>query len=159
MTKSCKNCTKDFESRFVNSVYCSRSCSASRNNKIHPKRKPEGTCISCNKPTSTSRQHCYECWDYKLNKPRIRIDRPKDVVKYRQRAKLKAIEYKGGKCQKCDYSKSVRALHFHHTDPKSKDFTISGKSLSWENTKKELDKCILLCANCHAEEHDLLTTQ
>jgi hypothetical protein len=71
----------------------------------------------------------------------------------RRNIKAKAVEYKGGKCQKCGYKKCVGALDFHHIDPNQKDFTISNNSGKWENLKKELDKCELLCKNCHAELH------
>lgn len=68
--------------------------------------------------------------------------------------KKKAIEYKGEKCQICGYDKCENSLTFHHLDPSEKEFTISERyNLSWEKLKKELDKCILLCANCHGEEH------
>lgn len=74
--------------------------------------------------------------------------------------KLKAIKYGGGECQKCGYDKCWRALHFHHVDPSQKEFAIfesrAGypKCRSWEKMKKEIDKCILLCANCHTEIHE-----
>lgn len=71
-----------------------------------------------------------------------------------QRTKLKAIQYKGGKCLVCGYNKSMRALTFHHLDPSKKDFGISGGTKSFEAMKDELDKCVLLCANHHAEVHD-----
>ena len=63
----------------------------------------------------------------------------------------------GGKCQKCGYAKSMRALEFHHLDPNSKDFGIS-KHINRDiiSLRKEVSKCILLCSNCHAEEHDRL---
>ncbi len=79
------------------------------------------------------------------------------VTKHRQKLKLKAIEYKGGKCESCEYKKSVWALQFHHTDPGKKDFTV-GQSFTtkWERIQPELDKCILLCSNCHAELHERL---
>ena len=68
--------------------------------------------------------------------------------------KQRAVKYKGGKCQICGYDKCENALVFHHLDPKQKDFAIGQKyNLGWPQLKKELDKCILLCANCHAEEH------
>lgn len=68
--------------------------------------------------------------------------------------KVRAIEYKGGSCQKCGYNKCKAALVFHHLSQKEKDFTISSNHcLSWERIAKELDKCILLCLNCHAETH------
>ena len=52
-----------------------------------------------------------------------------------------------------DYDKCMSALEFHHLDPKEKDFSISTNIKSLDLIKKELDKCILLCANCHREEH------
>jgi hypothetical protein len=77
------------------------------------------------------------------------------VTLYRQRRKQKCLEYKGSKCQKCGYSKCVAALQFHHRDPSKKNFGLSHKGIpqSWEKTKKELDKCDVLCANCHFEIH------
>lgn len=76
------------------------------------------------------------------------------VSKIRRRElKLKAVEYKGGKCFVCGYNRCVGALDFHHLDPKEKDFTISGNSGKWENLQRELDKCVLLCKNCHSEHH------
>ena len=68
-------------------------------------------------------------------------------------AKRKAVEYLGGKCIKCGYDKYLGALHFHHRDPSEKDITLFSASLSFAKFKKELDKCDLLCANCHAEIH------
>lgn len=70
----------------------------------------------------------------------------------RQDLKLRAIEYKGGHCALCDYDKCPSAMVFHHRNPREKDFCISAKS-SWSEIVIELDKCDLLCANCHAEVH------
>ena len=68
-----------------------------------------------------------------------------------------SIEYLGGKCAICGYDKCLRALSFHHIDPSTKSFGISGNHcLSWEKIKNELDKCILLCSNCHMELEDNL---
>lgn len=74
----------------------------------------------------------------------------------RQRAfKQNCVTYKGGSCQICGYNKTNNALEFHHLDPLEKDYTVSKKKLYSfdENIKKELDKCILVCANCHREIH------
>lgn len=72
--------------------------------------------------------------------------------------KKKCVEYKGGECENCGYSKYIGALHFHHKDPNEKDFSLSRvKSHSFDDkVKKELDKCLLVCANCHSEIHGLL---
>ena len=79
----------------------------------------------------------------------------------RRRKKLRemARDYKGGKCTTCGYNKSQRALSFHHVNPKEKDFDLSSRGLtrSWERIKKEIDKCVLLCANCHMVLHDGVT--
>lgn len=52
----------------------------------------------------------------------------------------------------CDYSRCLSALEFHHLDPTKKDFIIS-RCFSLKKAKLELDKCILLCSNCHREVH------
>ena len=81
----------------------------------------------------------------------------KDDVERRKKRKNRAIEYKGGKCNICEYNKSPSALEFHHIDPSLKDNKFSILiSMSWDKQKEELDKCILLCANCHREVHDRL---
>lgn len=55
----------------------------------------------------------------------------------------------------CGYNRYPGALEFHHRDPKEKDFTISSRAhLTFdERVKQELDKCDLLCSNCHRERH------
>lgn len=79
--------------------------------------------------------------------------------KYLQNLKLKAIKSGGGECSNCGYDKCWRALHFHHIDPSQKDYNIFEnrpgykKVRNWDELKKEISKCILLCANCHTEIH------
>ena len=67
-------------------------------------------------------------------------------------AKLKAIKYKGGKCEKCGISGHYSIFDFHHKH--NKDMGIAKLKLKkWDTIKEELDKCSLLCANCHRLEH------
>lgn len=67
--------------------------------------------------------------------------------------------YKGDSCKLCGYNKCRHSLHFHHLDPATKDFQISGNwGLSWKRVKEELDKCVLVCSNCHGEIHAGLVT-
>lgn len=75
--------------------------------------------------------------------------------KRRDKIKILALEYKGGKCSICGYNKYAGALEFHHLDSSTKDFGISekGYTRSWGIVKEELDKCVLVCANCHRELH------
>ena len=79
----------------------------------------------------------------------------------RKRFKKELIEYKGGKCEICGYDKCQSALEFHHLDEKQKKFSISETafSKSMEELKKEADKCILVCANCHREIHAKLNEE
>lgn len=94
-------------------------------------KKPQSFCKQCNHENTVSRQRQF---------------------------KLQCLKYRGNSCSKCGYSKCVAALEFHHTDPAQKDFIPSKfRHTSWEKNKevitKELDKCVVLCANCHREEH------
>jgi len=83
-----------------------------------------------------------------------KVTNSESVILWRKRTKKKLIEYKGGKCESCGYNKCDSALQFHHKDPTEKDFSISGKSLSFDRLKEEVDKCMLVCSNCHAEIHE-----
>lgn len=68
------------------------------------------------------------------------------------------VEMKGGGCQQCGYNKSLRALTFHHRDPSLKRFQLDIRKLSnitYEKCLEEVQKCDLLCFNCHMELHDL----
>ena len=77
------------------------------------------------------------------------------VDKRRKELKRKAVAHLGGQCSRCGYSKCTEALQFHHRDSKEKEFTISdaGLTRSWAKLLAEIEKCDLLCANCHAEAH------
>jgi len=77
----------------------------------------------------------------------------KAVAKRRKKIKVMAIEYKGNKCQICGYCKYPGALELHHVNKSDKSFGIGDKGYtrSWEKVRQELDKCVLLCANCHRE--------
>lgn len=71
--------------------------------------------------------------------------------------KYEAVLQRGRKCERCGYDKNLSALEFHHRNPEEKEFTLDSRHFS--NTKievlqSELDKCELLCANCHRELHN-----
>ncbi len=70
--------------------------------------------------------------------------------------KQRAVDYKGGECVVCGYSRCLRAIGFHHVDPEEKKFSMSSSThmASWGTLRMELDKCVLVCANCHAEIED-----
>lgn len=74
----------------------------------------------------------------------------------RVKQRIDAIEYKGGKCEHCGYNKYRGALEFHHIDPTQKDVKNFKPGSSKKKFLAEVDKCILLCSNCHREEHGRL---
>lgn len=78
----------------------------------------------------------------------------KSTHKRRLKVRIMAIEHLGGKCIKCGHKGYAASFEFHHRDPSKKEFQISsGNTNSWETVKKEVEKCDLLCSNCHRETH------
>jgi hypothetical protein len=68
--------------------------------------------------------------------------------------KKRCVDYLGGRCVRCGYDRCIKAMTFHHRDPAAKGFAISQMlDRAWAVLKPELDKCDLLCFNCHMEEH------
>ena len=75
-------------------------------------------------------------------------------VKTRKRRKQLFVDRFGGKCQICGYNKCINSLIFHHVDKNTKEFSpCDAMNISIERGEKELEKCILICANCHGEIH------
>ncbi len=71
--------------------------------------------------------------------------------------KLDLVRAAGGRCSICGYNRNLAALAFHHSDSAEKDFKLDMRSLSnrtLQSVMVELDKCILVCQNCHAELHN-----
>lgn len=163
-TKICKKCNQEFnQSQIINGKkhnlqnrdFC-LICSPFKQHNTKDISKKERVeklsnhCALCKKEKSNDEfysrssknrhTYCKDCHN-KYTRERLRF--------YKTQCK----EYKGGKCQKCGYDKCLDALDFHHLGIEKKDFNISHSCKNFESKKKELDKCILLCANCHREYH------
>jgi hypothetical protein len=77
-----------------------------------------------------------------------------EATRRRYAMKSKAVDYKGGQCFDCLGVFSLCVYDFHHLDPTEKEVSpgnLLGRK--WENIVPELDKCVLLCANCHRIRH------
>jgi len=99
-------------------------------------------CKNCGKTTNTRGFECNNCVS---NRRRLEN-------------KKRAVQYLGGKCIKCGFNSHLAALEFHHLNPNEKDFTLGNRlNRKWDKVQKELDKCILLCSNCHRIEHSKYT--
>jgi len=100
--------------------------------------------------------HCKLCDN--ARRVKFEASRPGRKAKYirerNKKFKLSAIEYKGGCCAICGLTDDPCVFDFHHIDPDQKLFNIGDPSYSvFDNVKDELDKCILICSNCHRKLH------
>lgn len=94
---------------------------------------------------------CRDCMN-KTSRERYLIS--KDEVRRRTEKKQKAVDYLGGHCWDCGESYPLCVYDFHHIDPKTKDISpAKALSQTWDRLILELDKCALLCANCHRQRH------
>lgn len=114
------------------------------------------TCLSCGKRLSgRQRKYCSRlCKNSFTNQAHQSYQAQQR--RGRQR-KLELIELKGGKCEWCGYGRNYAALELHHVRPEEKEFSLDLRALSnrkWESVLREMEKCILLCSNCHAELHN-----
>ena len=162
--KTCAICNKEFPNRILidgkyrnvqRRRYCLECSPFGNHNTIKLEENKNGfrNCPKCKENKSISEFYsrrgkagssCY-C---KICSNKQALDRQREF-------KMNCIKYKGGCCSICGYKKYAGALEFHHKDPSKKDFTIANQRLiTFDNRiKKELDKCILVCANCHREQH------
>lgn len=85
----------------------------------------------------------------KLHKEKIKIRNSKRHNKN----KIWFDNLKINGCTICGYNKCNSALHFHHVIPEDKKFAVSASNMGYVDFTDELNKCILLCANCHREMH------
>lgn len=111
-------------------------------------------CAICGKefqtiPCGGSRKYCFDCVPAGL-------DEGQRTICKRQAAKHEAVRRLGGRCEKCGETRE-HILAFHHINPSEKDDTPSRLLADSKITEffKEIDKCILLCNNCHGDFHFL----
>lgn len=94
-----------------------------------------------------------ELLKYKDQNGKVHLFTNKQAMTRFQR-KEKAVVHKGGRCIICGYDTNQKALTFRHRISNTKKYNIGDMTkLSWNKCKAELDKCDLLCCNCHAEIH------
>jgi len=122
-----------------------------------------GSCKKCcNEKTriymkSVSKERRSEWWKRSWENPEYRQRKYDSAQKRIRNIKKKCVDYLGGKCSVCGYIKCIEALEFHHVDPNTKELKLNTRGIerskSFNSQKQELDKCILLCSNCHREKH------
>ncbi len=84
---------------------------------------------------------------------RCKLCRQERVSSWRRSVKARLVAEAGGRCAVCGYDRCQAALQFHHRDPGMKRFALSqhGLTRSFAKAREEALKCMLVCANCHAE--------
>ena len=94
-------------------------------------------------------------WEECNNRWKCKKCRSEAVAKSRRKRKADLVDYAGGKCADCGGEFHPAVFDFHHRNPDEKSFGLSskGKTKSLEACKAEVDKCDLLCANCHRLRH------
>jgi len=109
---------------------------------------------------------CSRCGDtdpehfYTTNKAKSKCKKCHTMETHQKQRNLKgkAIEYLGGKCLDCglEYNNNSWLFDFHHRDPSDKEWNWGNRRTSnWEKLKTEIDKCDLLCSNCHRTRHEM----
>ena len=140
---------KKFNLKTNNNLYNKKEyCSVeNRIEKLCPKckiTKPIGDFYAKNKNKTWSAGYCKKCSN-------------RYHSKRAQQVKIKMIQYKGGKCVDCKLKledSHYNVFDFHHLNPDTKDSNFKKiKYQKWEYIKKEINKCVLLCSNCHRLRH------
>ena len=147
----CKQCGESFTLKSGSNTkrkHCYK-CRSFGKNMLQEHREGACICSVCNRPYHYERSKGHtktKCGSCLVNERRHEVKR-------------RAVAYKGGKCEICGYDRCLRALVFHHRNPKEKDLSVSGNHCrKWSLLRAELGKCALLCCRCHTEVHDGLVT-
>ncbi len=130
-----------------NPKFYSKACSATMNNKLKPKRLPEGQCKVCQKLITARNKYCIDC----RPDPRMNLDRPINEMFYeanragrftgiREHAK-KSIKHRKRSCQNCNWDIHVECCHIKSIASFPPDTPIG--------VVNHPDNLILLCPNCH----------
>ena len=128
---------------------CTRCLERGRENKhrLKTERLSAGLCVGCGVPTDSQNYYCNSCSKRRISNRKTRS----------KRLKQKAVEYSGGECSDCGFTTNHLSVYeFHHEKVSDKENTI-GKMIkraqTWDRIRCELDKCVMLCANCHRIRH------
>lgn len=103
------------------------------------------TCPDCGDKHDQKCQRCFRCY-FRSRKKQVRE---------------KVDQIVGTECWLCGYNRCRRNLCFHHVDPGTKDFGLTTRELmlKWDRVFAEMQKCVLVCGNCHGEIHEGLITE
>ena len=116
-----------------------------------------------NTPNNDAKFFCKKCNQEKLKKDKRRgytcqacwlKEEASKKLNQSRTYKKKLVELKGGKCKICGYCKNISALEFHHFGDKKFIISSGSRNQIDEKVINEINKCNLLCCNCHKKEHE-----
>jgi hypothetical protein len=157
MKHICQQCQKEYENADKRSKFCCRSCAATFNGKMFPKRKRTRKCKNCDNLVKSGFTYCEQCVKNKVHysengpveertlEQELVLKKHKGANRYdhiRQHA-VRIMKDVPNCCKKCNYSKHTEVCHIKAI----KDFTLDTK-ISVINSK---DNLVKLCPNCHWE--------
>lgn len=154
MIKKCLVCGKEFIDRTDNhsAKYCSSKCKNYHSNSIR-----KGYAKKWHEK-NRERRHLMSKQQYETNKAEITAHRKARKEKLKE--EFLSTYKRGKKCEICGWNEHPEILQFHHKDRKTKKFTIGNIAITERTTpknielvKQEINKCFLLCPNCHAILH------
>ena len=145
--RRCERCGRWFHPMTYKSRFCTHDCLQTAWKARRRQRLKKRRCEWCGHWYQPRMRHCRTC----SQRCCCRLS----LHNKRQRLKQLAVAYKGGRCKKCGYRECLAALEFHHRRPGCKDLTVKiVGAWAWSaRLRRELDKCDLLCSNCHRETH------
>jgi hypothetical protein len=127
---------------------------------IRKSRKHSGLCRSCGKSGERNEMHGKRPHNY-INGNRAKECTLEYLSRIRKERKKKIILMMGNKCHDCGTENlPINCYHMHHVDPETKCFSVMSKlnenrffREESEIMTQEIEKCILLCLNCHKIHH------
>ena len=162
MIKNCNKCDKEFTSLppsqsvkvdIRNRKYCWDCSPYGLGNRKPLDLSKSKICSKCNENKPIDCFYTKSSTSHRTRTPYCKSCTLKYKYERELKLKIEMVKYKGGKCEDCDYNKNLAALDFHHIESEEKDFNLAHNSSNLNKVKSELDKCILLCSNCHRERH------
>ena len=101
---------------------------------------------------------CHNCHAILHDKIEKTIQKPRGKQSIKgEKIRKQLIDSKGGKCKHCGITGINRIFAFHHIDESTKLFNIDARACNGyhiDRLQAEVDKCLLLCHNCHSEHHN-----
>jgi hypothetical protein len=158
-----KQCNKCYKTKPLSEFYNKKRSKVRKDGTVHSWVGKYASCKKCTDNVNFENKDKYESYYKEYRKANKQKQSQKSKDHY-IKTNLEWVEFIKSKttlaCSKCGYDKTWAGLDFHHKDPREKENTIHSIMKSGKLTEErlnlmlaELEKCIVLCATCHREEH------